>query len=54
MVKIKKKGFLEQNEDIEILRPLEKGYKITMVKLSNKSISIDTKSDLNKLLKILN
>ena len=52
--KNKKKSFLEQNEDIEILRPLEKGYKIKMIKLSNKSISIDTKSDLNKLLKILN
>lgn len=52
--KKKKKSFLEKNEDIEILRPLEKGYKIKMVKLSNKSISIDTKSDLNRLLKILN
>jgi 3-deoxy-manno-octulosonate cytidylyltransferase (CMP-KDO synthetase) len=52
--KKKKKSFLEQNEDIEILRPLEKGYKIKMVKLSNKSISIDTKSDLNRLIKILN
>jgi 3-deoxy-manno-octulosonate cytidylyltransferase (CMP-KDO synthetase) len=52
--KNKKKTFLEKNEDIEILRPLEKGYKITMVKLSKKSIAIDTKTDLNKLLKILN
>lgn len=52
--KKKKKSFLEKNEDIEILRPLEKGYKIKMVKLSNKSISIDTKSDLNRILKILN
>lgn len=49
----KKKSLLEKNEDIEILRLIEMGYKIKMVKLSNKSISIDTKSDLNKLSKII-
>jgi 3-deoxy-manno-octulosonate cytidylyltransferase (CMP-KDO synthetase) len=49
--KYKKKSFLEQNEDIEILRVLEKGFKVKMIKLSNKSISVDTKSDLNRLLK---
>jgi 3-deoxy-manno-octulosonate cytidylyltransferase (CMP-KDO synthetase) len=52
--KNKKKSFLEQNEDIEILRVLEKGFKVKMIKLSNKSISVDTKSDLNRLLKIFN
>jgi len=49
----KKKSLLEKNEDIEILRLIEMGYKIKMIKLSNKSISIDTKSDLNKLSKII-
>jgi CMP-2-keto-3-deoxyoctulosonic acid synthetase len=44
---------IENNEDIEILRPLEMGFKVKMIKLSNHSISIDTKSDLKKLLKIL-
>jgi 3-deoxy-manno-octulosonate cytidylyltransferase (CMP-KDO synthetase) len=52
--KNKKKSFLEQKEDIEILRLLEKNYKIKMIKLSNKSISIDTRSDLKKLLKLYN
>ncbi len=51
--KNKKKGIIENNEDIEILRPLEMGFKVKMIKLSNYSISIDTKSDLKKLLKIL-
>ena len=36
-------------EDIEILRLLELGYKVKMVKMSNNSISIDTKSDLKKV-----
>ena len=51
--KDKKKTFIEKNEDIEVLRPLEMGYKIKMIKLSAQSISIDTKSDLKKLLKII-
>ena len=36
-------------EDIEILRLLELGYKVKMVKMSNNSISIDSKSDLKKV-----
>lgn len=36
-------------EHIEILRSLELGYKVKMVKMSNNSISIDTKSDLKKV-----
>ena len=39
---------LEKIEDIEILRFLEMGKKIKMIKMSNKSISIDTKKDLKK------
>mgnify|MGYP006078375975 FL=1 len=44
-----KKTFLEEIEDIEILRFLESGIKVKMVKMSNKSISIDVKEDLKKL-----
>tara|TARA_B100000989_G_C19524934_1_gene466239 strand:+ start:1062 stop:1790 length:729 start_codon:yes stop_codon:yes gene_type:complete len=46
--KLAKKTQLEKIEDIEILRFLEMGKKIKMVKMSNKSISIDTKKDLKK------
>jgi len=46
--KFAKKTQLEKIEDIEILRFLEMGKKIKMVKMSNKSISIDTKKDLKK------
>jgi len=44
-----KKTFNEEIEDIEILRFLDLGYKVKMVKMSNDSISIDTKSDLKKV-----
>ena len=44
-----KKTFLEEIEDIEILRFLESAIKVKMVKMSDKSISIDVEDDLNKL-----
>ena len=47
----KKKG-LEKSEDIEILRLIENSIDVKMVKLSNKSFSIDLKSDIEKLKKI--
>ena len=43
------KTFNEEIEDNEILRFLDLGYKVKMVKMSNDSISIDTKSDLKKV-----
>jgi len=46
----KKKKHLEQIEDIEILRFLELGLKIKMIKLSDGSISVDTKDDLKKVI----
>ena len=46
--KNKKKTQLEFYEDIEILRFLELGYKVKMLKMSNKSLSVDTKHDLDK------
>ncbi len=42
----KKKSNFENIEDIEILHFLEMGEKVKMVKLSNDSISIDTKLDI--------
>lgn len=46
--KIKKKTPIESIEDIEILRFLELGHKVKMIKMSNKSLSVDTQNDLDK------
>ena len=51
--KHKKKTKVENCEDIEILRFLEMGIKIKMIKLSNKSISVDTKKDKIQVERIL-
>ena len=48
-----KKTPLEKVEDIEILRFLEKGAKIQMVKLSSGSHAVDKKSDIKIVEKIL-
>ena len=45
----KKKTPLEDLEDIEILRFLEKGLIVKIIKLSNKSISVDTLKDIEKV-----
>lgn len=47
------KKFLEKNEDIEILRFIESGYKVKLIKLSSKSKSVDTKEDLKQVAKII-
>ena len=44
----KNKTPIESLEDIEILRFLEKGYKVKMIKLSNKSLAVDNNEDLEK------
>jgi 3-deoxy-manno-octulosonate cytidylyltransferase (CMP-KDO synthetase) len=44
----------EEQEDIEILRFLELGYDVQMVKLSNESIPVDNPEDLEKVLEKLN
>ena len=46
--KIKNKTPIEYFEDIEILRFLEQGYRVKMIKLSNKSLAVDNKEDLEK------
>ena len=43
------KTSLEQVEDIEILRFLEMGYDVRMIKLSGSSFAIDTPEDLKKI-----
>lgn len=45
-----KKTDLETIEDIELLRLLELGYDVNMVKVSSSSIAIDTPEDLKKVI----
>lgn len=49
----KNKTFLENQEDIEILRFLELGYEVFMIKLSEDSIAVDNPIDVEKVLKRL-
>ncbi len=49
-----KKSNLENIEDIEILRFIENGYKVKMIKLSDKSVAVDTIKDLRRVRKIFN
>lgn len=49
----KQKCFLENIEDIEILRFLELGYEVKMIKLSKKSVAVDVPEDIEKVKTIL-
>ena len=51
--KFGRKSNLEHSEDIEILRFLEMGEKVKMLRLSDKSISVDTRHDLKRVSKLL-
>ena len=42
----KKKSFLENLEDLELLRFVENGIKVKMLKLSDQSISVDLPGDI--------
>lgn len=50
----KRKSNIEKIEDIEILRFLDLGKKIKMVKVSNQSIAVDKKTDISKVERFLN
>ena len=50
----KKKEFLEENEDIEILRFIENNKKVLMFKCSSKSISVDIPEDVDRVISQLN
>ena len=47
------KSRLEKIEDIEILRCLENGVKVKMIRLSGNSLAVDCKSDVKKVEKVL-
>ena len=49
----KSKGYLENKEDIEIIRFIENGRKVRMFECSGGSVAVDTKFDLEKVEKIL-
>ena len=46
---MRKKTFLEEKEDIEILRFLEIGSKVKLVKMTNKSHPVDTMKDFHQV-----
>jgi 3-deoxy-manno-octulosonate cytidylyltransferase (CMP-KDO synthetase) len=48
-----KKSKVEKNEDIEILRLIENGIKIKMIKVNTSSFAIDTKDDLINFKKLI-
>ncbi|PPZ90580.1 3-deoxy-manno-octulosonate cytidylyltransferase [Cloacibacterium normanense] len=48
--KCNSKTFLENIEDIEILRFLELGYEVRMLKLSKDSIAVDVPEDIEKVI----
>jgi len=50
---VNKKTPLEKLEDCELLRFLELGHEVKMIKMSNKSVSVDTKKNLNEVIKII-
>jgi len=50
---IKKKTKLELIEDLESNRFLELGYQVKMLKMSNKSVAVDTEEDLLKVRKLV-
>ena len=50
---VKKKTTLEQLEDCELLRFLELGLEIKMIKMSNKSVAVDTKKDLIRVRRLI-
>ncbi len=49
----KKKTTLESIEDLESIRFLELGYKVKMLKMSNKSMAVDTREDLLRIKKLI-
>ena len=50
---VKTKTPLESMEDCELIRFLELGYEVKMIKMSDKSISVDTKENLREVRKLL-
>tara|TARA_B100000900_G_scaffold406549_1_gene417744 strand:+ start:123 stop:845 length:723 start_codon:yes stop_codon:yes gene_type:complete len=50
---LKKKTTLERIEDLELNRFIEIGHEVKMIEMSNKSVPVDTKDDLKKVIKLI-
>ena len=50
---LKKKTILEKIEDLEMNRFIEIGHEVKMIELSNRSVAVDTRSDLKKVIKLI-
>jgi len=50
---ISKKSFLENIEDLELLRFVENNINVKMIKMSDKSVSVDLPEDIKKVERIL-
>ena len=48
-----KRGIIESKEDIEILRFIENGIEVHMIKVKGDTVAVDTPADLKKVQKIL-
>jgi len=51
-LKKNKKSFLERIEDIEILRFIENGIKVKMIKVQGSELAIDEKKDVIAAIKL--
>jgi 3-deoxy-manno-octulosonate cytidylyltransferase (CMP-KDO synthetase) len=51
-LKKNKKSFLEKIEDIEILRFIENGIKVKMIKVQGSELAIDEKKDVVAAIKL--
>ena len=51
--KSNKKTILESIEDCELMRFIELGYEVKLIKMSNKSISVDTIDDLKRVARFI-
>lgn len=49
-IQLKHKTYFENIEDIEILRFLEMGFDVRMIRMTNESIAVDTPADVEKVL----
>ena len=45
---------IEELEDVEIIRFIEKDYPVHMVRVSSSSVAVDTEEDLIKVRELLN
>ena len=53
-IKKNKKSFLEKIEDIEILRFVENGIKVKMIKVDGSELAIDERKDVISAIKLIN